>query len=78
MEKENRESLTNEMLSRVLNLAPVSEVLRVYSLSVQNTLDAMSESELLESCLKAGYTDLIEKYADIETMILGEDETRDE
>jgi hypothetical protein len=72
MDKETRESLTNEVISRVLNNAPITEVLRVYSLSVQSGLESLSEGDLLESILKAGYTDILEKYSNLEQLVTGD------
>jgi hypothetical protein len=72
MDKETRENLTNEVISRVLNNAPITEVLRVYSLSVQSGLESLSEGDLLESVLKAGYTDILEKYSDLEQLVTGD------
>lgn len=69
MDQEARKELTNEVVSRVLNNAPVSEVLRVYSLSVQSALEGLSEGDLFESLLKAGFTDLVEKYGNLEELI---------
>ena len=78
MDKETRENLTNEVISRVLNNAPITEVLRVYSLSVQSGLESLSEGDLLESILKAGYTDILEKYSDLEQLVTGEYDEEDE
>lgn len=78
MDKETRENLTNEVISRVLNNAPITEVLRVYSLSVQSGLESLSEGDLLESILKAGYTDILEKYSDLEQLVTGEYDEADE
>lgn len=63
MEIQNRADLVNETIGRVINNAPVSEVLRVYSLALQAELDGMTDDELLSSLLTAGYNDLIEKYS---------------
>lgn len=62
MEIKNKEALLGEAVSRVLNNAPVSELLRVYSLALHAELERMSEEELLGSLENAGYQDLIEKY----------------
>jgi hypothetical protein len=69
MDQETRQELTNEVVSRVLNNAPASELLRVYSLSVQSALEGLSEEGLFECLLNAGFTDLVEKYGNMEKMI---------
>lgn len=68
---ENKAQFVSEVISRVINNAPVSEVLRVYSLSVQAAIEELSDEDLLESVLKAGYTDLLEKYSCVEALIEG-------
>lgn len=62
MEISNREELVSETISRVINNAPVSEVLRVYSLAVQSELEKLSDEDLLSSLQNAGYLDLVERY----------------
>lgn len=66
---ENRTEIVNEVVSRVINNAPVAEVLRVYSQAVQAAVDELSDEDFLESILKAGYTDLIEKYSLAEDLV---------
>lgn len=63
MEPSNREALVSETISRVINNAPVSEILRVYSLAVQNELNTLTDEELLEAVQNAGYLDLVSKYS---------------
>jgi hypothetical protein len=63
---ENRTELVSETISRVINNAPVSEVLRVYSLAVQNEIEKLDDGELLSALETAGYVDLIEKYTSAE------------
>lgn len=58
----DKPALINEAISRVINNAPVSEVLRVYSLALQAELERMEDEEILSSLENAGYSDLIEKY----------------
>lgn len=67
MEITDREGLVAETISRVINNAPISEILRVYSLAVKNELDKLSDDELMSSVNTAGYSDLVEKYAKAET-----------
>ena len=63
---ENRTEFVNELISRVLSNAPVSEVMRVYSLSVQAAIEELDDEGFLQAVLNAGYTDLIEKYSGAE------------
>lgn len=72
METKQREHLVNEVISRVINTAPINEVIRVYSLSVQKSLEVLSDQDLLEEVLKAGYTDILEKYSNLEEFIEGD------
>lgn len=58
----DKAGLVNEAISRVINNAPVSELLRVYSLALQAEIEKMSDEEFLSSLENAGYTDLLEKY----------------
>jgi hypothetical protein len=62
MTLENRTDLVSETISRVINNAPVSEILRVYSLAVQGEIEKLSDEELVSAVENAGYTDLITKY----------------
>lgn len=64
MEIKNREKLVSDTISRVINNAPISEILRVYSLAVQSELDRLSDDELIAAIEKAGYLDLIEDHAE--------------
>lgn len=60
----NKTELVNETISRVINNAPISEILRVYSMAIQGRLEELSDTELVESLINAGYMDLIEKYVE--------------
>lgn len=64
MKVTNKTELVNETISRVINNAPISEILRVYSMAVQSRLEELSDTELVESLINAGYMDLIEKYVE--------------
>lgn len=63
MNIENKSELINEIISRVVNNAPVSELLRVYSESLRVHVESLSDEDLIKSLENAGYTDLIEQYA---------------
>lgn len=64
MEIKDRKELVNSAISRVINNAPISEILRVYSMAVQTELEKLSDTELVNSVLGAGYMDLIEKHVE--------------
>lgn len=68
MEILNKEQLISNTVSRALNNAPVSEILRVYSLALQNEIAQMSDVDLFEALNSAGYTDLIEKHFPLESL----------
>ncbi len=70
---ENKTEFVNEVISRVLSNAPVSEVMRVYSLSVQAAIEELDDEEFLQAVLNAGFTDLIEKYVEPEDFFEEED-----
>lgn len=58
----DRKALTGEAVGRVINSAPVSELLRVYSIALHAELERLTDEELISSLETAGYLDLIEKY----------------
>jgi hypothetical protein len=58
----NKSDLINDTVARVVNNAPVSELLRVYAESLKVHIENLSEEQLVESLQNAGYTDLIEQY----------------
>ena len=58
----NKDDLINDTVSRVVNNAPVSELLRVYAESLKVHIGGLSDEQLMESLQNAGYTDLIEQY----------------
>lgn len=72
MSIENRKEFQTEIIGRVLNSAPVSEILRVYSLFLQSELEKLDDEDFLQAALNAGYTDLIEKYSSAEAFFESE------
>lgn len=64
MEIKDRTELTNQFISRVINQAPVSEVLRVYSMALQKQVEEYSDEDLIMALVSAGCNDLIEQYVD--------------
>lgn len=59
---ENKEELINETISRVVNNAPMREVLRVYNESLRAHITSLNDEELTQALQNAGYDDLIERY----------------
>lgn len=60
---ENKSELINETISRVVNNAPVSELLRVYAETLRSHVESLSEEDLVASLRNAGFLDLLTKYA---------------
>lgn len=60
---ENKPELVNETIARVVNNAPVSELLRVYADTLRSHVESLSDEDLITSLRNAGYLDLIAKYA---------------
>jgi hypothetical protein len=60
---ENREEVSNVLLSRVVENAPCRELLRVYSEAVTAALQNLSDSDLVRSIVAAGYTDILEAFS---------------
>ena len=71
---ENRKELESEVVSRILNNAPVSELLRIYSLSLQASLSDLDDADFLQAVLNSGFTDLLEKYTTPEMFFEGDDD----
>jgi transcription initiation factor IIE alpha subunit len=63
---ENKEELVNETISRVVNNAPIREMLRVYNESLRAHIGTLSDEELVQALTNAGYEDLIEQYVKVE------------
>jgi hypothetical protein len=59
---ENREEIVNVLISRVLENAPLRELIRVYSEAVQAALAQLSDDDVIRSIANAGYADIIEAY----------------
>jgi hypothetical protein len=59
---ENREQLEALLISRVIENAPLREVIRVYSEAVKNALSQLDDDQLIESVKNAEYTDLLEAF----------------
>ena len=59
---ENREQVVNTLTSRVIENAPLRELIRVYSEAVQSAISNLSDADVVRSIAAAGYTDIIEAF----------------
>ena len=59
---ENREAVVNTLTSRVIENAPLRELIRVYSEAVQAAVGQLSDDDLIRSISQAGYVDIIEAF----------------
>lgn len=59
---ENRQELVNVLTSRVIENAPLRELIRVYSEAVQAAIGNLSDADVVRSIAQAGYTDIIENF----------------
>ena len=62
---EKREEVVNTLTARVIENAPLRELIRVYSEAVQAAIGNLSDADVARSIAQAGYTDIIESF-DIE------------
>jgi hypothetical protein len=60
---ENREVVVNTLTSRVIENAPLRELIRVYSEAVQSAVAQLSDDDLIRSIAQAGYTDILEAFS---------------
>jgi hypothetical protein len=60
---ENRSEVTNVLVSRVIENAPLRELIRVYSEAVQAAVSQLSDADLVRSVQQAGYADIIEAFS---------------
>jgi len=59
---ENRQEVTNVLVSRVIENAPLRELIRVYSEAVTAAVAQLSDADLVRSVQQAGYTDILEAF----------------
>ena len=59
----NREEVVNVLTSRVIENAPLRELIRVYSEAVQSAIANLSDDDVIRSIAAAGYTDILETYS---------------
>jgi hypothetical protein len=60
---ENRETVVNTLVSRVIENAPLRELIRVYSEAVQAAVANLSDADVVRSIAQAGYTDILEAFS---------------
>ena len=59
---ENREEVQNALVARVIENAPLRELIRVYSEAVTAAVSNLSDDDLGRSTAQAGYTEIIEHF----------------
>ncbi len=60
---ENRQEVVNVLTSRVIENAPLRELIRVYSEAVKSAIDNLSDADVIRSIAAAGYTDILEAFS---------------
>ncbi len=60
---ENRTEVVNVLTSRVIENAPLRELIRVYSEAVQSAIAGLSDDDVIRSIAQAGYTDILESFS---------------
>ncbi len=60
---ENRTDIVNVLTSRVIENAPLRELIRVYSEAVQAAIASLSDDDVIRSIAAAGYNDILEAFS---------------
>jgi hypothetical protein len=60
---ENKETVVNTLVSRVIENAPLRELIRVYSEAVNSAVAQLSDADVVRSIAAAGYTDILETFS---------------
>lgn len=60
---ENRQEVVNVLTSRVIENAPLRELIRVYSEAVQAAIANLSDADVVRSIAAAGYNDILENFS---------------
>jgi hypothetical protein len=60
---ENRQEVVNVLTSRVIENAPLRELIRVYSEAVGAAIANLSDDDVIRSISAAGYTDILEAFS---------------
>ena len=61
-EMTNRTEVVNVLTSRVIENAPLREIIRVYSEAVQSAIANLSDDDVIRSISAAGYVDILEAF----------------
>ena len=59
---ENRAEVVNVLTSRVIENAPLRELIRVYSEAVGAAIAQLSDADVVRSIIAAGYQDIVEAF----------------
>jgi hypothetical protein len=59
----NREEVVNTLTSRVIENAPLRELIRVYSEAVQAAIAQLNDADVARSIASAGYGDILEAFS---------------
>ena len=59
---ENRQDVVNTLTSRVIENAPLRDLIRVYSEAVQAGIGQLSDADVARSIQAAGYADIVETF----------------
>jgi hypothetical protein len=59
---DQRETVVNTLVSRVIENAPLRELIRVYSEAVTAAVANLSDADVVRSIAAAGYTDILEAF----------------
>jgi len=59
---QNRQEVVNVLTSRVIENAPLRELIRVYSEAVGAAIANLSDADVVRSISAAGYTDILESF----------------
>ena len=60
---EKRQEVVNVLTSRVIENAPLREIIRVYSEAVQAAIVNLDDAAVVRSISAAGYTDILEAFS---------------
>ena len=60
---ENRQEVVNVLTSRVIENAPLRELIRVYSEAVGAAIGQLSDADVARSIAQAGYNDILEAFS---------------
>jgi hypothetical protein len=64
MKIKDKEELLGPLVSRIVENAPINDVVRVYGEAVTAAIVKLEDEELIGYMTNAGYTDLVEAYTE--------------